>query len=62
MFKQAIIYAPKDEKTLKQIHKDLAVFRCSEAVKYIEALNLNDAQIDTLYESLAEAINIMRPR
>jgi hypothetical protein len=56
MFKQAIIYYPKDEKALAQINKELAAFRCSAAVKYIESLNLNERQIETLFNSLAHDI------
>ena len=57
MFKQAIIYYPTDEKALAQIVKEIAAFRCAATVKYIESLNLNDRQIDTLFSSLAEDIS-----
>lgn len=56
MFKQAIIHYPTDEKILAQIGKEIATFRCAAVVKYIESLHLNDRQIETLYDSLAEEI------
>jgi len=56
MFKQAIIHYPTDENMLRQICKELAVFRCTAAVKYIQSLKLNDRQIETLYADLAEEI------
>lgn len=58
MFKQAVIHYPTDEKALAQISKEIAAFRCTATVKYIESLNLNDRQIDALYESLADEINV----
>lgn len=54
MFKQATIHYPTEETALRQIYKELAVFRCTAAVKYIESLNLNDRQIEVLYVVLAE--------
>jgi len=56
MFKQAVIHYPSDEKILAQIGKEIAAFRCAATVKYIESLNLNDRQIETLYTDLAEDI------
>ena len=56
MFKQAFIYYPTDEKALAQIEKEIAAFRCAAAVRYIESLNLNDRQLETLYAGLAEDI------
>lgn len=56
MFKQAVIHYPTEEKVLAQIGKEIAAFRCVATVKYIESLNLNDRQIETLYASLAEDI------
>lgn len=59
MFKQVIIHYPKDEKTLAQISREIAVFRCWATIKYIQSLNLNDNQIKALYKSLEdEVINI----
>lgn len=54
MFNQAIIHYPADEKALEQISKEMANFRCSETIKYIESLKLNDKQIETLYAVLKE--------
>lgn len=56
MFKKAIIHYPTDAKIMAQIDKDLAAFHCDTVVKYVESLNLNDRQIETLYASLADDI------
>ena len=56
MFKHAVIHYPTDDAALKRICKDIAAFRCAAAVRYIESLNLSDAQIKTLYAALAEDI------
>ncbi len=56
MFKQAVIHYPTDEKTLAQINKEIADFRCIATVKYIESLNLNDSQIESLYAGLSDDI------
>jgi len=61
MFKQAIIHYPTDEKSLAAIEKEIAAFRCAAAIKYIESLNLNDRQIETLFASLAEEIEAKQP-
>ena len=42
---------------MAQIAKEIAAFRCAAAVKYIESLNLNDRQIETLYDALAEDVS-----
>ncbi|HHX24283.1 MAG TPA: hypothetical protein GX723_09820 [Thermoanaerobacterales bacterium] len=57
MFKRAIIYYPSDEKLKNKIFKDIAVLRCAEAIKYIDSLELNDSQIETLYTSISNAIS-----
>ena len=56
MFKQAIIYYPDNEQALAQIHKEIATFRCSATIRYVESLSLNNRQIETLYVSLADDI------
>ena len=56
MFKEAIIYYPKDEHMMAQIHKEIAAFRCATVVRYVESLNLNCRQTETLFASLAETI------
>ena len=56
MFKQAIIYYPDNEQALVQIQKEIAAFRCAATVRYIESLNLNNRQVETLYASLADEI------
>jgi len=62
MFKKAVIYYPTDEKMLKQIYKDIASFRCAAVAKYIETLNLNDRQIETLFDSLLNDIAARQQR
>ena len=62
MFKQAIIHYPNDENARKFIHKEIAAFRCNAIVKYVESLNLNSRQVETLYESLADDINTIKQR
>ena len=52
MFKQAVIYYPTDEKILKQISKDIAALHCAAAVKYMDAMKLDDAQKVTMIDSL----------
>jgi hypothetical protein len=41
---------------MAQIAKDLAAFRCRAALTYIETLNLNDNQIDTLFKTIADEV------
>ena len=53
MFKQAIIHYPSDKRALAQIHKEIAAFRCTATIRYIESLNLSDRQIEALYADLA---------
>jgi len=40
MFKEAIIYYPKDEKMRRQIEKDIARFHVDAAMKYMDLLSL----------------------
>ena len=40
MFKEAIIYYPKDEKMRRQIENDIARFHVDAAMKYMDSLNL----------------------
>ena len=56
MFKEAIIYYPKDEKAMLQIRKEIVAFQCTTVIRYIESLNLNSRQIETLFVSLTEDI------
>ena len=56
MFKEAIIYYPSDTQALARIYKELAVFYCSAAIKYVGLLNLNNRQIEALCASLEEEI------
>ena len=56
MFKEAIIYYPEDEKAMLQIRKEIIAFRCAIVIRYIESLNLNCRQIETLFVSLTEDI------
>jgi len=43
-FKHAVIHYPKDEKVRKQIEKDIAIFHCCVALKYVDSLHLNSHQ------------------
>ena len=52
MFKQAIVHFPKDEKALKQISKDIAVFHCAAAVKHMDTMKLDDKEKATVINSL----------
>ena len=56
MFKKVVFHYPDNVQALAQIYKEIIVFRCTAAVMYIESLNLNNWQIDTLYASLAKDI------
>jgi len=56
MFKQAVIYYPKDERVMKQIYKDIAMLHCVAAVKYMDMIKLNDSQKDALLKSIAKDI------
>lgn len=58
MFKQAIIHYPADEKIMAQIIKEIAAFRCAATIRYVETLNLNDRQIETLYTELEKDIKL----
>ena len=57
MFKQAIVYFPKDEKILKQISKDIAVFHCAAAVKYMDTMTLDDKEKSKVINSLISDIS-----
>jgi hypothetical protein len=57
MFKQAIIHYPSDQAAKERLFKNIAVLRCAEAVKYINSLDLNDSQLETLYASISESIS-----
>ena len=56
VFKKAVFHYPDNAQALAQIYKEIIAFRCAAVVKYIESLNLNDWQTETLYASLAEDI------
>jgi hypothetical protein len=57
MFKQAIIHYPSDQAEKERLFKNIAVLRCAEAVKYINSLDLNDSQLETLYASISDSIS-----
>lgn len=57
MFKHAIIHYPKDTHMLKQIHKNLAVFRCIAIARYVESLKLSDKQKEVLFDELLEELS-----
>ena len=54
IFKQAIIYYPKDEKIMKQINKEIASFHCAAIVKYMDSIRFNDEQKAVLIDSVLE--------
>ena len=54
MYKQAIIYYPKDEKIRKQIEKDIAIFHCDAAIKYMDSLNYTIYQKIAVFEGMLE--------
>lgn len=56
MFTKAIIHYPADTTAMTKIAKELAAFRTSAAIRYIQFLNLTDRQIETLFDSLAEDV------
>ena len=60
MFKKAIIHYP-DETSMKQITRELAAFRRTAIVRYIESLDLNDAQIEELFTAVLEDFSSKRP-
>ena len=62
MFKRAIIYYPKDEKILRQIQKDIAVFHCNAAMKYLDSLNLNNYQKSAVIQEVLKNIGYKAPK
>jgi len=62
MFKRCVVHYPTDEASLRQIYKEIASFRLSATVQYIESLNLNDPQIETLFAELENEIAAKRAR
>lgn len=58
MFREAVIHYPTNTADMNKISKELAAFRCSAAIRYIESLHLSDRQIETLYTCLAEEIAV----
>ena len=61
LFKRAIIYYPKDEKILRQIQKDIAVFHCNAAMKYLDSLGLNNYQKSAVIQEVLKNINYKPP-
>jgi len=54
LFKDAIIYYPKDNKILKQIHKEIVVYHSLAALKYMDTLRLDENQKIKLIDSIIE--------
>ena len=52
MYKQAVIHFPKDERMMKQVHKEIAVLHCAAAVKYLDTLQLDCQQKVTVIDAL----------
>ncbi len=57
MLKQVTMHYPTDESMKKQINKELINFRLTAVIKYIETLQLNDAQTKALFDSLAKDVS-----
>jgi len=57
MYKSAIIYYPTDPKILGEIQREIAVFHCAAAVKYMDNIGLDDRQkimvVDELLNEMA---------
>lgn len=56
MFKQAVIYYPKDEKQHSKLKKDIAAFHCAAAVKYMDSLKFDSNQKEIVIDSLLQDI------
>ena len=56
MYKQAIIYYPKDEKIRKQIERDIAIIHCDTALKYLDSLNFNIYQKIAAFEEALKSM------
>jgi len=61
LFTQAIIHYPKDEKIRRQIEKDIAVFHCNAALKYMDSLNLNNYQKSAVLKEALKSIRQSTP-
>jgi len=55
MYREAIIYYPKDEKILRQIQKDVARFHCDAAIQYLDSLNFTIYQKVAVLESMRQS-------
>ena len=62
IFKEAVIHYPKDEMALKRIFKEIAVFRCSSSVKYMDTLKLDADQKTAVIDSLLQDLNLAAMR
>ena len=54
MYKETIIYYPKDEKIRRQIQKDVARFHCDAAIQYLDSLNFTTYQKLAVLESMRQ--------
>jgi len=61
MYKEAIIYYPKDEKIRRQIQKDVARFHCDAAIQYLDSLNFITYQKLAVLESALESMRQSNP-
>ena len=48
-----MIHYPKDEGLLSQIAKDITSFKCDAVIRYVDNLNLNNKQLDVLYDNMS---------
>jgi len=56
MFKHCIIHYPADKADLKAVYKEIISLRAAGAVQYVRSRNLNDRQIEALFDSLLENV------
>jgi len=56
IFKQAVIYYPKDERVLHQIHKDIAAFHCQTALQFMGDEKYDCHQREAIINSLLQDI------
>jgi len=61
MYKEAIIYYPKDEKIRRQIQKNVARFHCDAAIQYLDSLKFTIYQKVAVFESVLESMRQSNP-
>jgi hypothetical protein len=51
MFKKAVIHYPDDKKFQEEINKEIAIFHCAAAIKFMDTLGLDTAQKTAVIDS-----------